>query len=92
MALLRCRLASEDRIWATGLQLSPHPLPPAKHTADFWTQLSVLSLRLLRNLYRHPFLIALNFAATLVTAIGLGLVFNNTAVDTGGIQNRSLLA
>jgi hypothetical protein len=44
--------------------------------------------RLLRNTYRHPFLVALNYAATLVVAVGLGLVFQNAAVDTSGIQNR----
>ena len=38
---------------------------------------------------RHPFLILVNFIATLVTAISLGLVFRNVGVDTPGIQNRS---
>ena len=39
---------------------------------------------------RHPFLILVNFIATLVTAISLGLVFRNVGVDTPGIQNRSV--
>ena len=37
---------------------------------------------------RHPFLILVNFIATLVTAVSLGLVFRNVGVDTPGIQNR----
>lgn len=42
----------------------------------------------MRKLYRHPFLILVNFIATLVTAVALGLIFQNAGVDTGGIQNR----
>ena len=45
-------------------------------------------MRLMRNAYRHPFLIALNFLATLAAAVGLALIFHNTGTDTGGIQNR----
>jgi hypothetical protein len=56
--------------------------------APFATQLKVLSARLMRNAYRHPFLIALNFLATLAAAVGLALIFHNTGTDTGGIQNR----
>ena len=48
----------------------------------------MLSVRLMRNAYRHPFLIALNFLATLAAAVGLALIFHNTGTDTGGIQNR----
>ena len=56
--------------------------------ASFKAQLRALSVRLMRNAYRHPFLIALNFVATLAAAIGLALIFHNTGTDTGGIQNR----
>ncbi len=56
--------------------------------APFGTQLEVLSVRLMRNAYRHPLLVALNFAATLAAAVGLALIFHNTGTDTGGIQNR----
>ena len=56
--------------------------------APFAVQLKVLSVRLMRNAYRHPFLIALNFLATLAAAVGLALIFHNTGTDTGGIQNR----
>ena len=56
--------------------------------APFGTQLKVLSVRLMRNAYRHPLLVALNFLATLAAAVGLALIFHNTGTDTGGIQNR----
>ena len=56
--------------------------------APFNVQLRALSVRLMRNAYRHPFLITLNFLATLSAAVGIALIFHNTGTDTGGIQNR----
>ena len=41
-------------------------------------QLRTLSSRLLRNTYRHPFLVLLNFVATLSAAIAVGLIFRNS--------------
>lgn len=35
---------------------------------------------------RHPFLVMLNFVATLVTAIATGLMFHHAGTDTAGIQ------
>ena len=44
-------------------------------------QLRALSVRLLRNTYRHPFSVALNFAATLAVAVCLGLIFRNSGEE-----------
>lgn len=70
------------------LSQSPWPLSPPRPHPPYLLQLRVLSTRLMRKLYRHPFLILVNFIATLVTAVALGLIFRNAGVDTGGIQNR----
>ncbi len=51
------------------------PLTQCSHT---FLQLRALSSRLLRNTYRHPFSVALNFAATLAAALCLGLIFHHT--------------
>lgn len=44
-------------------------------------QLGALSGRLLRNTYRHPFLVTLNFVATLCAAIAMGLIFRDSGVN-----------
>ena len=44
--------------------------------------------RLLRKLFRHPFLIGVHFAASLATALGVGFVFMHVGADQAGIQNR----
>ena len=73
-----------------GLNIRPasHPNHRSLLQAPFGTQLKVLSVRLMRNAYRHPLLVALNFLATLAAAVGLALIFHNTGTDTSGIQNR----
>ncbi|GIL42172.1 hypothetical protein Vafri_236 [Volvox africanus] len=67
---------------------SPIPMPPPKYFPSYWLQLRALSVRLLRNSYRHPFSVALNFVATLAVAVCLGLIFHNSGTETKGIQNR----
>lgn len=56
---------------------SPQARPAPKHCPSFWSQLTALSSRLLRNTTRHPFIIALNFTATLLLAITLAIIFYN---------------
>eukprot|EP00983_Pelagomonas_calceolata_P046108 1140006-Pelagomonas_calceolata.AAC.7 len=46
-------------------------------TSDPFLQLGTLSTRLLRNTYRHPFLVLLNFVASLCAAIAIGLIFRD---------------
>ena len=84
----RSDIAAKDTQALEGLCQQPWPLSPPRPHPPYALQLRVLSTRLMRKLYRHPFLILVNFIATLVTAIALGLIFRNAGVDTGGIQNR----
>ena len=44
--------------------------------------------RLLRNMYRHPFLLTVHFTAAFVVALGVGAVFWQVGSNQGGIQNR----
>ncbi|KAL0042544.1 hypothetical protein WJX79_003095 [Trebouxia sp. C0005] len=81
-------IAAKDDAAVQELCQSPWPLGPPRPHPPYLLQLRVLSTRLMRKLYRHPFLILVNFIATLVTAVALGLIFRNAGVDTGGIQNR----
>jgi len=46
-------------------------------------QLRALSTRLLRNTYRHPFLVLLNFVASLCAAISIGLIFRDAGEYVG---------
>ena len=84
----RSDIAAKDIQALEELCQQPWPLTPPRPHPPYALQLRVLSTRLMRKLYRHPFLILVNFIATLVTAIALGLIFRNAGVDTGGIQNR----
>ena len=65
----------------------PH-LPTPKYRSPFLTQLRWLCSRLLRNSVRHPFLIAVNFTATLATALFLGLVFRDAGRGAPGFRVR----
>ena len=84
----RSDIAAKDDAAVQKLCQNPWPLSPPRPHPPYLLQLRVLSTRLMRKLYRHPFLILVNFIATLVTAVALGLIFRNAGVDTGGIQNR----
>ncbi|KAL6746090.1 P-loop containing nucleoside triphosphate hydrolase protein [Haematococcus lacustris] len=81
-------VAEEDGAWAVRLASAPGPPPLPKYCAPFTAQFLELSGRLLRNTYRHPFLVTVNFVATLAAAVTMGLLFRNSGLDTGGIQNR----
>jgi len=60
----------------------------AKYATNHVTQLKVLSFRFLKNLYRHPMLLFLNFVAASFMAVVVGAVYWNAGKDTPGIQNR----
>ena len=88
LSLRRSDIAERDSNHLSALCQQPWPLTAPRGHPPYLLQLRVLSTRLMRKLYRHPFLILVNFLATLVTAVALGLIFRNAGVDTGGIQNR----
>ena len=58
------------------------------YVAPFGKQIRLLCGRLLRKLGRHPFLLAVHFAAAFATALGVGAVFFRVGSNQGGIQNR----
>jgi ABC-type multidrug transport system ATPase subunit len=53
-----------------------------KYTAPFGQQLRVLSTSLMRNTYRHPFLVATSYVSALVAAVSLGVAFWDSGFDT----------
>ena len=59
-----------------------------RYHAPFWRQMRLLCGRLLRNMYRHPFLLTVHFTAAFVVALGVGAVFWQVGSNQGGIQNR----
>jgi len=59
-----------------------------KHTATFKTQVKLLCGRLLRQMYRHPFLIYVHFLSSFIVACGVGGIFWHSGMNQGGIQNR----
>jgi hypothetical protein len=76
----------------------PQPVPPGRHEAGLRTQLRCLSLRLLRNSYRHPFLISVNLLANLGMALLVASVFYDAGLYpashflTGILVARSVLS
>jgi len=64
------------------------PCVPRKFRASFSTQTRALWRRMARNVRRHPFLLALHFAASAAASALIGAVFFAAGRDTGGIQNR----
>ena len=59
-----------------------------KYKASFRMQLKALSIRFLRNMYRHPFLVFLNLVCTLIFSVMIGVSYWKVGSDTNGIQNR----
>ena len=57
-------------------------LPPGAKRRPLGVQLWMLSAVLFRRMYRHPFLIATGFVATLVAAVSLAVAFWDTGYDT----------
>lgn len=75
---------------AAGEEVSAPPqLPPPPPLA---LQLRVLSATLFRRSYRHPFLVATCYVATLLAAVGLAVAFANTGFDTPVRLRRCTLA
>lgn len=62
-------------------------LPPSRYQSNFWKQLSCLSARLMRNAYRHPFLISLNLLASLVMAVAVAIIFYDTGASDKPLPN-----
>ena len=58
-----------------------------KHVAPFAKQTRLLCGRLLRNLGRHPFLLAIHLLGAFAVAVGVGSIFYDVGSDQGGIQN-----
>jgi len=56
----------------------PLSIPNPNQLHPSTPQLRALSARLLRNTYRHPFLVLLNFVASLCAAIAIGLIFRDS--------------
>lgn len=79
-AFERCRLARREQR-AVASVLPGAPLP-GKYVAGFGRQVQQLSVGLLRNAYRHPFLVATSYAATLVAAVALGIAFWRSGFET----------
>jgi len=59
-----------------------------KHVAPFTMQVKLLCGRLLRQMYRHPFLIYVHFLSSFAVALGVGGIFWHSGTNQGGIQNR----
>lgn len=57
-------------------------LPTGAKRQPFGVQLWMLSAVLFRRMYRHPFLIATGFVATLIAAVSLAFTFKDTGYDT----------
>jgi ATP-binding cassette, subfamily G (WHITE), member 2 len=76
-----CGLRRQEAAAVAAWPQAHSPLQP-KYTASFWRQLRLLSVSLLRNAYRHPFLTATSYVATLVAAVALGVAFWDSGIDT----------
>ena len=63
-------------------------LSNAKQMASFSVQVKMLSIRFLRNMYRHPFLVFLNLVCTFAVSILIGVSYWKVENDSSGIQNR----
>ena len=60
----------------------------AKFVAPFSRQMRLLCGRLLRNMYRHPFLLKVHYTASFAVALAVGMIFWDVGSNQGGIQNR----
>ena len=54
-----------------------------RYQASYWRQLTVLSRRLAKATYVDPMLLAMNWGAALLMAVGLGIVYGHATRDTG---------
>lgn len=56
--------------------------------AGFFAQLSILSSRTFKNLYRNPKLLLTNYALSLLVGLFCGTLYYNVSNDISGFQNR----
>lgn len=63
-------------------------IPQAYNSASFLQQLSILSSRTFKNVYRNPKLLLGNFVLTLLLGLFLGSLYYNVENDISGFQNR----
>lgn len=56
--------------------------------ASFLTQLSILSSRTFKNLYRNPRLLLTNYVLSLLVGLFCGYLYYNVSNDISGFQNR----
>ena len=77
-------LRRDEAAFAQALRADPTAAAPLrlKTAAPFWRQLRVLSASLLRNTYRHPFLLATTYTSALVAAVALGIAFWDSGYET----------
>ena len=54
-----------------------------RYQASYWRQLAVLSRRLGKATWVDPMLLAMNWGAALLMALGLGIVYWHATRDTG---------
>ena len=54
-----------------------------RYQASYWRQLAVLSRRLAKATWVDPMLLAMNWGAALLMALGLGIVYWHATRDTG---------
>ena len=54
-----------------------------RYHASYWRQLAVLSRRLGKATWVDPMLLAMNWGAALLMALGLGIVYWHATRDTG---------
>lgn len=55
--------------------------------ASYWRQLAVLSRRLGKAMWVDPMLLAMNWGAALLMALGLGIVYWQATRDTGHLSS-----
>lgn len=71
--------------------LEPLELNILHHTmkkASFFTQLTILSSRTFKNLYRNPRLLLTNYVLSLLVGLFCGYLYYNVTNDISGFQNR----
>ena len=72
----------------TRQSLPSSSLPRTKYTAPFHRQVGFLVRRHLQKILRHPFVTISSLMGYLFMAVFIGVVFYDTDVDSGGIQDR----
>ncbi|OBA21663.1 hypothetical protein METBIDRAFT_32142 [Metschnikowia bicuspidata var. bicuspidata NRRL YB-4993] len=73
------------------LAVDPKELNLEQHMlqkASFFTQLSILSSRTFKNLYRNPRLLLTNYVLSLAVGLFCGFLYYDVSNDISGFQNR----